>query len=110
MPRGRDYLIPLADLLLAADQHAKGWSLRAICRLNWKRWGYASCGSALEGLRRALRTIAAPVRDRIEATVQVSTLHGNARRAFREPGHPEHARAVAHRRAIRSKQRETPDA
>ena len=61
MPRGVDYKIPLADLLQAPEQHQRGWSLRSICRLKWSQWGYASVGSALEGLRRALRTIDAPV-------------------------------------------------
>jgi len=101
MPRGVDYKIPLADLLQAAEEHAAGWSLRAIARMRWRQWGYASAASALEGLRHALRTIDAPVRDRIQATIDASTIHGNASRAARDPGHPDHDRWRAHRSVVR---------
>lgn len=101
MPRGVDYKFSIAELRQAAAEHEAGWSLRAICRLRWESWGYASVGSALEALRRALRAIDAPVRDRIDATVDASLVHGNARRAMRLPGHPEHARALEHRRRLR---------
>jgi hypothetical protein len=101
VPRGVDYKIPLADLLQAAKEHEAGWSLRAIARLRWQQWGYASVGSALEGLRHALRTIDAPVRDRIEATIDASLVHGNSRRAMKETMHPEHARQLAHRKRRR---------
>lgn len=107
MPRGVDYRIPLADLLQAAEQHERGWSLRTICRFRWQEWGYASPKSALEGLRHALRSIDAPVRDRVEATVAASELHGNSRRAARLPGHPDHERFLAHRRQVRANRRET---
>ncbi len=106
MPRGVDYRIPLAELLAAAEDHRRGWSLRAISRMRYRRWGYASPGSALEGLRKALRTIEAPVRDRVEATVDASLVHGHARRAMRMPEHPEHARALAHRAYLRAQKRE----
>lgn len=105
MPRGVDYKIPLADLLQAAALHARGWSLRAICRMKWSQWGYASQGSALEGLRHALRTIDASVRDRVEATITASVMHGNVSRAARLPGHPDHDRFLAHRRTVRAKGR-----
>lgn len=98
MPRGVDYKIPLHDLLAAAKDHENGWSLRAIARLRYKRWGYASPGSALEGLRHALRTIDKPVRGRIDATVLASTVHGNGRRAMRSVDHPEHGRHLEQRR------------
>ena len=105
MPRGVDYRIPLADLLAAAEHHHRhGWSLRSIARLKWRQWGYASPGSALEGLRNALRVIDAPVRGRVDQTILSSTTHGNASRAAREPGHPDHARFLAHRRATRRPQ------
>jgi len=100
---GTDYRIPLADLLTAAAQHRAGWSLRSIARLNWHRWGYASDKTALEALRTAMRTLELPVRDRIEATVLASTMHGNSRRAARLPGHPDHRAFLAHRRAVRAK-------
>jgi hypothetical protein len=98
MPRGVDYKIPLRDLQAAARDHENGWSLRAIARLRYKRWGYASVGSCLEGLRRALRSIDAPVRGRVEATVLASTIHGNGQRALRAVDHPEHQRHLAQRR------------
>jgi hypothetical protein len=77
MPRGAEYRISLAELLQASREHQAGWSLRALARMRYREWGYASPGSALEGLRHALRTIDAPVR----------------------------ARALAHRRALRARQR-----
>lgn len=101
MPRGVDYRIPLRDALAAARQHQAGWSLRAIARLHWRTWGYASPKSALEGLRSAFRTLDVPVRDRVEATVLASTMHGRSRRAAKAPGHPDHAAFLAHRRATR---------
>jgi hypothetical protein len=52
-----------------------------------------------------LRTIDAPVRDRVEATVLASTMHGNARRAARLPGHPDHQAFLDHRRRVRRKAR-----
>lgn len=105
MPRGVDYKIPLTDLLQAAEQHQRGWSLREICRFKWQTWGYASPKSALEGLRHALRTIDAPVRDRVKATVEASTMHGNSRRVARLPGHPDHERFLEHRRHLRAVRR-----
>jgi hypothetical protein len=101
MPRGVDFRISLRDVLWAADKHARGWSLRSIARLHYRRWGYASPSSALEALRAAMRTLDLPVRDRIEATILASEMHGNSRRAARLPGHPDHAAFLAHRRKIR---------
>lgn len=108
MPRGNEYRIPLADLLAAAEQHQRGWSLRSIAKFRWQAWGYASEKSALEGLRNGLRTIDAPVRDRIQATVLASTMHGNSRRAARQPGHPDHSAFLAHRQAVRRKSKGQP--
>jgi hypothetical protein len=102
MPRGVDYKIPLADLFQARDEHAMGFSLRSIARRRWRGWGYASMKSALEGLRHALRTIDAPVRDRIEATIEASLIHGHNRRAMKETWHPEHARQLEHRKRVRA--------
>lgn len=106
MPRGVDYKIPLADLLEAAAHHRRGWSLRSIARMKWRQWGYASDKSALEGLRHALRAIDAPVRDRIDATVRASVMHGNSSRAARVPGHPDHERHLEHRRTARANRKE----
>ena len=107
MPRGQDYRIPLKALFAAAERHQRGESLRSISRLHWHEWGYSSPGSALEGLRYALRSIGAPVRGRIEQTVLSATMHGNSRRAFRDAEHPEHERHLEHRRMLRAK-REDP--
>jgi hypothetical protein len=103
MPRGVDFRIPLAAVRQASAEHQAGWSLRALARMRYAEWGYASPGSALEGLRHAMRELDMPVRDRIEATVDASTIHGNARRAMRAPEHPEHARNLAHRRHLRQR-------
>jgi len=101
MPRGTDYRIPLAAVLDAARRHQQGWSLRSIARLHWRQWGYASPKSALMGLSGAMRELDLPVRDRIEQAILSSTLHGNATRAARHPGHPDHQAFLAHRRATR---------
>jgi hypothetical protein len=106
MPRGVDYRVPLRDVLWAADQHARGWSLRSIARLHWRRWGYSSPKSALGGLSHAMRALDLPVRDRIEATILASEMHGHASRDARLPGHPDHAAFLAHRRAVRRRKRE----
>jgi hypothetical protein len=102
MPRGVDYRIPLSELRAAADEHAAGFSLRSIADRHWQRWGYASPKSALEGLRHALRSIDAPVRDRLEAVVLASTVHGNGRRAMQAAGDPAYR---AHRRRLRRQAR-----
>jgi hypothetical protein len=107
---GPDYKIPLPDLLAAAKQHADGWSLRALARMNWKRWGYASDKAALEGLRKALRQIDAPVRDRIAATVLASTFHGYSTRTAIRPGSSLHAQYLSHLRWQRQQQKITADA
>lgn len=98
MPRGVKIRIPLADLFTSAEQHAAGWSLRSIARMRYRQWGYASQGTALEALRKALRLIDAPVRDRVEACVLASTMHGRSRRAAARVGHPDHAEYLAHQR------------
>ena len=98
MPRGVDFKIPLADARQAHVDHMAGWSLRAIARMRWRQWGYASDRSALEGLRGVFRALELPVRDRIEATVDASLVHGNGRRALRDPAHPEHGRHLEQRR------------
>lgn len=103
MPRGVDYRIPLAAVRQAAADHQAGWSLRALARMRYAEWGYASPGSALEGLRNAMRELELPIRGRVEATVDASTIHGNARRAMRRPEHPEHARNLEHRRLLRQR-------
>lgn len=103
---GVDYKVPLADLFEVAKEHQAGWSLRAISRMRWEKWGYASPASALDALRRALRSIDAPVRTQAEASLDASLRHGNSSRAARKPGHPDHERWLAHRKAMRALKRE----
>lgn len=105
MPRGVDFKIPLVDVHQAHREHLAGWSLRAIARLRWQEWGYASPGSALEGLRGALRALELPTRSRHEAILAFNTVHGNSTRAAREPGHPDHGRYLEHRRLRRANAR-----
>lgn len=109
MPRGVDFKIPLADALQAHTEHMAGWSLRAIARMRWEAWGYSSPHSALEGLRGVFRALELPVRDRVTATVEASTVHGNSRRAFAKADHPEHARHLAQRRHCRALARVSDD-
>lgn len=110
MPRGVESKIPLRAALEAHAAHQAGWSLRALARLHWRDWGYAGPGACLEGLRAVFRTLDLPVRDRIDATVEASTVHGHSRRAFVNPQHPEHERHLAqrrHRRALARADRES---
>lgn len=107
MPRGVEFRVPLKAVMDAHRAHQAGWSLRALARMHYQEWGYASPGSALEGLRAAMRALELPVRDRIAATVEASTVHGNSGRAAREPSHPDHARHLAQRRHNRKLRKET---
>lgn len=104
MPRGVDFRIPLSEVRQAHAEHLAGWSLRALARMRYEQWGYASPNSALEGLRRAMHTLELPVRDRIEATIAASEVHGKARRADKAAGTREHR---AHRNALRRRKRAT---
>ncbi len=106
MPRGVEYRLSLADAQEAHKAHVAGWSLRAISRMRYREWGYASPNSALEAMRGVFRLLELPTRDRVEAVVDFSTVHGNSARAFRDPAHPEHARHLAHRRHVRAQARE----
>lgn len=102
---GVDYRIPLKAVLDAHKAHMAGWSLRALARMHYAEWGYASEGSALEGLRKAMRSMDLPVRGRIDAVLLASTVHGHGRRAMREPEHPDHDEHLAHRRWLRAQGR-----
>lgn len=106
MPRGVDFRIPLAAVRQAADAHAAGWSLRALSRMHYREWGYKTPKSACEGLRHAMRALDLPVRDRITATIDATTRHGNSTRAARDPLHPDHERHLQHRRHLRRQRRE----
>lgn len=90
--RGDDCKIPVADALQAHQEHMAGWSLRALARMRWEQWGYASPGSALEGLRCVFRNLDLPIRGRVEATVEATEIHGNLRTAYRRIDHPHHRR------------------
>lgn len=106
MPRGVDFKVPLRDVQEAHRAHLAGWSLRALARMHWQQWGYASAESALEGLRRAMRALELPVRDRVEATRLARTLHGElTREATSDSSHPGHQRALERRRWNREQKR-----
>jgi hypothetical protein len=94
----RDYKIPLPDVLAAHRSHRAGWSIRALARMHWTRWGYASPESANEGLRHAFRTLSLDVRDQAAATMLARTVHGHNRRGMADPAHPDHAAYLEHRR------------
>lgn len=106
MPRGVEIRVPLKAALDAHRAHQAGWSMRALARMHYAEWGYASPSSALEGLRGAWRVLELQARDRIEATVEASTVHGNSSRAARDPEHPGHAAFLAQRRHLRARKRE----
>lgn len=106
MPRGKELLIPHADLRWAAERHAEGWSLRFIARARWQQWGYASPDSANESLRRSLHYVGATARDRIEATRLAHLTHGNTCQPLLDPDHPEHQRYLDHRRHMRQQRKD----
>jgi hypothetical protein len=106
VPRGQDFKISLKEARAAHEAHMAGWSLRALGRMHYREWGYASPGSAASALTYVFRALDLPTRDRITATVEASTVHGNNRRGMGDPAHPEHDRFLAHRRHVRRRKRE----
>lgn len=102
---GCDYRISLRAVRQAHSEHLAGWSLRALARMRWEEWGYASPASALEGLRMAMRALDLPIRDRVAATVDASTVHGHSTRASRDTSHPDHQAHLARRRHLRAQKR-----
>lgn len=105
MPRGVDFKVPLRDVQEAHRAHLAGWSIRALARLHWRQWGYASPASAAMGLSAAMRALDLPVRDRVEATRLARTVHGELTRDAADPGHPDHALHLERRRWNRAQKR-----
>lgn len=105
MPRGVEFKIPMQAALDAHREHMAGWSLRALARMRWEEWGYASPESALEGLHGVFRALDLPIRSRRDAILAFNTVHGNSTRAARDPGHPDHERFLEHRRRRRANAR-----
>lgn len=75
-----------------------GLSLRELARQGWNTWGYSSEKSALNALSSNLRRMGLEPRNRIEATVKASTVHGLASRKAKRDYTPEYAE---HRNALR---------
>ena len=71
------------DQVVAAHRlHTEGgYSIRALGRLLWQRYGYASEKSCANSLSDLFATVGLPARDRIEATRIASTTHGRGARA-----------------------------
>lgn len=105
MPRGVEFKVPLRDVQEAHRAHLAGWSIRALARLHWRQWGYASSASAAMGLSAAMRALGLPVRDRVEATRLARTVHGELTRAAADPEHPDHALHLERRRWNRAQKR-----
>jgi hypothetical protein len=101
MASGPDFLVPLAAVHDAHRAHLAGWSIRALARLHWREWGYASSTSAALGLAAAMRALDLPVRNSADASRLAHTIHGNLSRALIDPAHPDHRRYLAHRRWLR---------
>lgn len=98
MASGPDYLVPLSAVRDAHREHLAGWSIRALARLRWREWGYASPTSAALGLASAMRALDLPVRNSREAARVAHTIHGNLSRELIDPTHPEHRRYLDHKR------------
>jgi hypothetical protein len=77
---------------------AAGLSVRELGRRGWQAWGYATPKSAATALSKGWRRLGLFARDRIEATVKASTVHGHATRAAKARYTPEYAE---HRKTLR---------
>jgi hypothetical protein len=102
----RDFIIPTPAVFDAHRAHTAGWSLRAIARVRWREWGYASPDSAYEGLRHAMRALDLTVRSQSEATVEANLRHGHMRTANWAIDSPQHGDLLAHRRHLRAMRRD----
>lgn len=76
----------------------EGVSIRELGRLLWERFGYASAKACANSLSKSFRLHGLAARDRVEATVMASTVHGLATREAKRAYTPEFA---AHRNAQR---------
>lgn len=65
-----------------------GLSLRELGRRGWRQWGYASANSAAAVLCKTFKARGWKSRDRVEAIVLASTVHGKASRAMRVANDP----------------------
>lgn len=63
---------------LLHEYHARGLSLRAIAGTAWRRLGYASPGSCLEGIRAAFRREGLPARPQPAATAAANRARAGA--------------------------------
>lgn len=102
----RDYKLSMPDVLAAHRAHRAGWSIRALARMRFEQWGYASPDSACEGLRHAFRALGLDVRDPVAGVRLALTVHGHNRRDIADPRHPDHAAYLEHRRWMAAQRRE----
>jgi hypothetical protein len=76
-------------------------SVRELARNVHEQLGYRSPGSCVEGIRAAWARLGLDARDRVDATVLASTVHGRARRSGKDPDYRrelrERARAAGKR-------------
>lgn len=78
----RDAKLTRQQALAAYRLHIEGgYSIRELGRLLWERHGYSSPQSCANSLSDLFRRLHRPARDRIAATVAVSTTHGRGARA-----------------------------
>lgn len=83
----KDAKLTVAQIRAAHKLYTAGMSLRDLADAGWQRWGYASRHSAASGLYDAFTRAGYPLRDRIEATVAKSLVHGKSRRLARDRDH-----------------------
>lgn len=83
--RGRQPAAKMTDQQVrdAHTAYMDGKSLRALARDLWETYGYASPGSCVNALSAFFIRDGLPTRDRIEATIAASTVHGLAGRDAR---------------------------
>lgn len=98
-PRGVSRRLSDSQVEAAYRIHVEaGISMRELGRLGWEQWGYANADSAARALGVAFAGMGLEARDRIEATVKASTVHGKASRVAARSGDPVY---LEHRRAVR---------
>lgn len=102
----KDGRLTIREVTQAHRMHVAGWSIRAIARLQYRTWGYASADSAAYQLRAAMKQVGLEIRSQREATADANMRHGHMRSAHWAIDHPNHEAVNAQRRHLRALKKE----
>lgn len=83
----KDAKLTAAHVRAAHKLYQAGMSVRDLAAAGWEKWGYASPASAANALYDMFARGGYPLRDRVEATVAKSLVHGKSRRLARDRDH-----------------------